>query len=188
MTIVLVRHGARLRESDPERDEFREIGQPLNSQGELESQCLATRLGGKYHFSILLTSPFAHSRQTASILKAGGNTSAPPVLELFSLSPHYPGPRHYREWPRVWTGLSILETIGKEARYAGHELAGLDTVTLVLHQPRLQQLAAGITSRQETEFSNIGFSEAVCLRGDSFTAFLEGQGEEIERISGRAPG
>lgn len=82
----------------------------------------------------------------------------------------------------------ILETIGKEAQYAGHDLAALDTATLLLHRPRLQRLAAGVTSREETEFSNIGFSETVCLRADSFAAFLEGRGEEIERISGRATG
>ena len=188
MKIVMLRHGTRQREDDPDCDEHLEKLLPLSSQGQLEVRERALDLKGlEISPDVYLTSCFLHSRQTGEILRDTLSHASVDVVELCTLTPHYQGPRGSRG---NWRGVQMLEGITQESNFKRKNLRELDTVAFILHQPRLQQLLATMTSQGETQFSGIKYSEGFCIRAESIEAFLRGQGVveahvTSERTSGR---
>jgi hypothetical protein len=79
---------------------------------------------------------------------------------------------------REWHGNRLLQAIGREAQALGNDLQQYEVVMFVMHQPRLQQLAASVTSQDESRFRGIEYGEGVCLRADSVQAMLDGTGTE----------
>lgn len=176
MKIVLLRHASRTR-GDPASDEYFEKWQPLTPDGEAESRARGEELlRRRIRPAMYFTSCFAHARQTGTILRdAIGGDPPPRVEELCTLTPHYQGPR---QWRGQWHGSQLLEAIVHEAAAIGAGLEQFEVVAFILHQPRLQQLAASMASQDESRFRDLEYSEGVCLYAESLQAFLNGQGTQ----------
>lgn len=183
MRLVMLRHGTREREQDPDVDEHKEKMLPLTSSGELEVRKRALDLKARGIIpNVYLTSCFTHARQTGEILRDTMNNASVDVVELCTLTPHYQGPRRHRG---DWRGSRMLEAIAQESLLRSKDLRKLDTVAFILHQPRLAQLLALITSRDESEFSDFRYSEGVCIRTESNEDCFAGHGEvEAHLVSG----
>jgi hypothetical protein len=100
--------------------------------------------------------------------------SDPPakIIELCTLTPHYQGPRG---WRTNWEGVRILEAIDQESRIKGNDLRDVDTVAFVMHQPRLQQLLATMTSQDQSRFRSLTYSEGIRIKANSFDEFFQGK-------------
>jgi hypothetical protein len=77
----------------------------------------------------------------------------------------------------------MLEAITQESNFKRKDLRELDTVAFILHQPRLQQLLATMTSQGESHFGGIKYSEGFCIRAGSIEGFLGGQGVVEARLT-----
>jgi hypothetical protein len=181
--VVMLRHATRKREQDAESDEYMEKNLPLDSVGEMEARARAVNLSTMgINPDVYFTSCFAHARQTGEILRDTINTRASAdVVELCTLTPHYQGPRKYRG---NWRGVHMLETIEQEARFRGKDLRKVYAPVFILHQPRLQQLLAIMTSQDESAFSSTKYSDGVCVRADSLDSLFRGQGEVEAALTG----
>lgn len=176
MKIILLRHATRKR-GDREEEEYLEKRFLLDSTGEEEARKQGQELARRgIKPAVYFTSCFAHAKQTGEILRdtVGGYPLAK-VVELCTLTPHYQGPR---KWQGNWQGIQILEAIIRESELTGNDLRKLDAVAFILHQPRLTQLLASMTSQGESRFVDLGYSEGVCLNADLLDAFLQGKGKE----------
>ena len=175
MRILLFRHATRKR-GDPGSDEYIEKRLPLDTAGEEQAKRQGDELIRRgIKPAAYFTSCFAHAKQTGEILcnMVGGDPPAK-VVELCALTPHYQGPRESRG---TWQGISMLQTIIRELELTGNDLNKLDVVVFVMHQPRLQQLLASMTSQSESKFK-VDYSEGVFLRADSLDDFSKGKGQE----------
>lgn len=174
MLIVLLRHGKRIKyDDDSMKDEYLEKCLLLDRSGEKDAARRGKELASRKIIPVAyFTSCFAHARQTGEILRdtIGGDPPAK-VVDLCTLTPHFQGPR---AWRGRWQGTQILEAIIQESESTGNDLRELAVTTFILHQPRLQQLLASMTSQEELSFSDIGYSEGVCLKADSLDVFLKG--------------
>ena len=178
MRIIVLRHGTRKRDHDPAVEEYGEKDLPLDAGGQAATRRLAAQLAARgLRPTVYFTSCFAHSKETGEILRDALGPQAK-IVALCALTPHYQGPREWR-CREGWKGVRILETISYEARATGNDLRALDVSAFVMHQPRLLQLLAGMTSESEPRFARIGYSEGVCVEAESFDAFLRGEGTEI---------
>jgi len=178
MKIIVLRHATRVRDNSVS-GEYLEKHLPLDTSGEREAKKLGIELARRgIKPAVFFTSCFAHAKQTGDILRdtLGGNPPAM-VVELCTLTPHYQGPREWRG--EAWQGVRIPKAIIREAELTVNDLRDLDVVAFILHQPRLKQLLASMTSREESEFG-FHYSEGVCLTADSLDAFLQGNGQENE--------
>ena len=188
MKMIVLRHGTRKRDDDPAVEGYDEKNLPLDAGGRAATKQLAAGLVARgLRPAVYFTSCFAHGKETAEILREimGGDPPAR-VVTLCALTPHYQGPKAWR-CREEWKGVRILETIGHEARATGNDLRALDVVAFVMHQPRLLQLLAGVTSESESRYVKIGYSEGVCVEAESFDAFLRGEGKEVSlRLTGSA--
>jgi len=71
----------------------------------------------------------------------------------------------------------MIEEINRQAREAGHDMATLDCVAMILHKPRLEQLAGSVTGRDQGDFRDLAYGEGLCLTGRSLSDFMEGKAE-----------
>ena len=178
MQIILLRHATRI--GTDGADKY--LG--LDAKGEAEAVERGRELfkreikPGAY-----FTSWFAHAKQTADLLRntlnalqgAGSDSSRnAKIVELCTLTPQFPGSASWAG-PQKWAGIEILEWIRSEAEQTGNDLRKLEVAVFVMHEPRLRQLLAGMTSEGESGLS-FGFSEGVCLIAESLNGFLAGKG------------
>ena len=130
--------------------------------------------------TVYFTSCFLHARQTGEILRdALPLAPLAKIVQLCTLTPHYQGPR---KWLGNWNGVRMLESIAQEARLTGNDLRELETAAFVLHQPRLQQLLATMTSQEESLFNPISYSEGICLHANSVDSLIQGKGKVEWRL------
>lgn len=180
-TLVLIRHA--LRERHGQDDEYREKLLGLHRTGVLQAKALAEQLvkigciPGVYY-----TSCFAHARQTADLVRERLPNTAADVVELCSLTPHYQGPREWRNSERRWTGLEILKTVDKESDCIGRGMRQFDTVAMILHKPRIEQILAGLTLQDEARFRDLDYGSGVWAKGDSWDTLLQGGVTEYARL------
>jgi hypothetical protein len=104
-------------------------------------------------------------------------------VELCSLTPHFQGPREWLRSGRAWGGIDILVTIDREARLAGSDFRQLDTVALIMHKPRLEQLLSAMTSRDQSQFRAIEYAGGVYLTAATLDVLLQGNGQPEGNIS-----
>jgi phosphohistidine phosphatase SixA len=179
MKIIVLRHATRKRD-DPVRDEYLEKHLPLDPIGEEETRQLGLELARRgIKPAIYFTSCFAHARQTAEILRdiVNGSSTAK-VVELCTLTPHYQGPRELRQKGEKWQGLQMLGDIIRESESMISDLRELEVLAFILHWPRLEQLLASMTSKDESCFYNVGYSEGICLKAESLDDLLQGKAEK----------
>jgi phosphohistidine phosphatase SixA len=177
MKIVALRHATRQRDSNPIRDEYLEKELLLCPTGEEESKKRGLELDKRgIKPAVYFTSCFAHARQTGEILRDSvGKISPAKVVALCTLTPHFQGPR---QWRGNWQGIRILESVIEESELMVKEVGDLEAIAFVLHQPRLKQLLAVMTSQAESRFEDIGYSNGTVLTVDSLRALLQGKGIE----------
>jgi phosphohistidine phosphatase SixA len=173
MVIIVLRHG--LREKIGELDEYVENSLSLSRPGIGQVRQLGKHLKGKgINPEVYYTSCFSHARETADILRAELANASAKVIQICSLTPHYQGPREFRETKNVWTGLDILRSVDKESRARGQDIRELATVAMILHKPRVEQLLAGMTSKDDALFHDIEYASGRFLKAESFDDVLQG--------------
>jgi phosphohistidine phosphatase SixA len=152
---------------------------PLDPVGEQQAEKLGRELAKRgIKPDAYFTSSFVHAKQTAEILRNTiDNDRRTEVVELQSLTPTYQGPPQSRG--EDWTGVLIPKEIMRELALKGKSLK--DITVFVLHRPRVEQLCAGMTSRDKSEFILKNYSEGICLSADSLDDFL-GKAQEDFRL------
>src|SRR5437667_10548038 len=103
VTLIVARHAVRERR-ERNLDEHGEKHLPLSDAGIQQARELGSLLAaGGWNPAAYYTSCFAHARQTAAIVRDVLGNCAAAILELCSLTPHYQGPREFRNAGRLWT-------------------------------------------------------------------------------------
>ncbi len=183
MRIIVLRHAVRER-GDRATEEFIEKHLPLTPAGKQQARELGEEMLRRgLRPAVYFTSCFAHARQSGEILSntAGGNSPAQ-VIELCTLTPHYQGPRAWRESGKPWKGADMLAAIDRETKLRQYDLRQLENVAFILHKPRLEQLLAAMTSQDEGKFRDLEYSQGVVVNAESLEAFLQGKGKEEGRL------
>jgi broad specificity phosphatase PhoE len=185
MKLIVIRHALRERLAQ-DFEEYCEKTLPLSEAGIHQAKELAgklTTLG--CNPAVYYTSCFVHARQTAAIIRGVLANASAEIVELCSLTPHYQGPREWRDSVRKWTGLEILKTVQMESECLRRGVRQFDTIAIILHKPRIEQLIAGITSEQEGRFRDLDYGSACLLQAPSFNALFQGRVEHTSiRLNG----
>jgi phosphohistidine phosphatase SixA len=172
MKIYLVRHAER-DEKSPEKD----CNQPLTLRGVKQAQELAKQLITEGVPTLLLTSKWLHSRETASVLSFNMQPGIP-ILPLEVLTPF--GKRNKFD----------LNEVIDELKQLGYDLFANKTVGMVLHHPRQTQLALMITGKDYRDWERLPkpqSAEAICLTAEALDEFVKGKGLEKTRIVPQLP-
>ena len=183
MVIVVLRHASR-EQVPSELEEFDERSAPLSKSGIRQARKLGKQLR-KWGIKpdVYYASCFTHATQTAKVLRTELASASARIIQLCSLTPHYQGPRAFRDTKRVWTGLDILISIDKESKCKGQDMRKKKTIAMILHKPRLEQLLAGMTSQDEGTFRDLDYASGVCLKAESFDSLLQGRVLESATLS-----
>lgn len=174
MFIVALRHAER------ERKDGEDSALPLTQAGRLQVEKRGLDLKKlKLIPDVCCTSKNRHAIETGELLIQNlcPNRSQL-VFGLDALTPAYQGPSDIPS--HTWTGSKILNSVVTEVQSLNANLEKHEVVLLVLHAPRLQQLASGLIQdpqqQQALKSRDLAYSDGVVLEADSLQGFLNGEG------------